>query len=41
MRIPAARIYFSKENRKELLKQIKEILVSGQLTLGKYGKGFE
>lgn len=41
MKIPAAKIYFPEEDRKELLKQIDEILESGQLTLGKYGKEFE
>ena len=41
MKIPAAKIYFPEENRTELLKQIDEILGSGQLTLGKYGKEFE
>ncbi len=41
MQIPAAKIYFPEEDRKELLKQIDIILQSGQLTLGKYGKEFE
>jgi dTDP-4-amino-4,6-dideoxygalactose transaminase len=41
MKIPAAKIYFPEEDRKELLKQIDGILESGQLTLGKYGKEFE
>ena len=41
MQIPAAKIYFPEEDRKELLKQIDGILESGQLTLGKYGKEFE
>ena len=41
MNIPAARIYFPEDDRKELLKQIDGILESGQLTLGKYGKEFE
>ena len=41
MKIPAAKIYVPKEDRKELLKQIDEILESGQLTLGKYSKEFE
>jgi dTDP-4-amino-4,6-dideoxygalactose transaminase len=39
--IPAARIYFPEEDRKELLKKIDEILKSGQLTLGKYTREFE
>ena len=41
MKIPAAKIYFPEEDRKELLEQIDEILASGQLTLGKYTKEFE
>ena len=41
MKIPAAKIYFPQEDRKELLKQIDEILQTGQLTLGKYTKEFE
>ena len=41
MKIPAAKIYFPEEDRKELQKQIDEILASGQLTLGNYTKGFE
>jgi dTDP-4-amino-4,6-dideoxygalactose transaminase len=41
MKIPAAKIYFPEEDRKELLRQIDEILESGQLTLGKYTKEFE
>ena len=41
MKIPAAKIYFLGEDRKELLKQIDGILESGQLTLGKYTKEFE
>ena len=41
MKIPAAKIYFPEEDRKELLKQIDEILASGQLTLGNYTKEFE
>ena len=41
MKIPAAKIYFPEEDRKELLNQIDVILESGQLTLGKYGKEFE
>ena len=41
MNIPAAKIYFPEEDRKELLKQIDGILASGQLTLGKYTKEFE
>jgi dTDP-4-amino-4,6-dideoxygalactose transaminase len=41
MKIPAAKIYFPEEDRKELLKQLDGIFESGQLTLGKYGKEFE
>ena len=41
MKIPAAKIYFPEEDRKELLKQIDGILESGQLTLGKYTREFE
>lgn len=41
MNIPAAKIYFSEDDRKILQKQIDGILESGQLTLGKYGKEFE
>lgn len=41
MQIPAARIYFPKEDRQALLEEIDEILQSGQLTLGKYTKEFE
>ncbi len=41
MKIPAARIYFPEDDRKEILKRIEGILESGQLTLGKYGKEFE
>ncbi len=41
MNIPAAKIYFPEDDRKEILKQIDGILESGQLTLGKYGKEFE
>lgn len=41
MQIPAARIYFSEEDRRKILEQIDGILKSGQLTLGKYTKQFE
>jgi perosamine synthetase len=41
MNIPAAKIYFPDEDRKELLSQIDMILKSGQLTLGKHTKDFE
>lgn len=41
MDVPAARIYFPEEDRKELLERIDGILNSGQLTLGKYGAEFE
>ena len=41
MNIPAAKIYFPPEDRRDLAQQIEGILASGQLTLGKYGKEFE
>ncbi len=41
MLIPSAKIVIPKEDRSVLLKRIDEILESGQLTLGKYGKEFE
>ena len=41
MQVPAAKIYFPEEDRKQLLQQIDGILESGQLTLGKYTKEFE
>jgi dTDP-4-amino-4,6-dideoxygalactose transaminase len=41
MQIPAARIYFPEEDRKELVRKIDGILQSGQLTLGKYTKELE
>jgi len=41
MQIPAARIRFPEEDRKQLLEQIDGILATGQLTLGKYTKEFE
>lgn len=41
MKVPPARIYFSEEDKKEILKKIEESLSTGQLTLGKNGKEFE
>ena len=41
MQVPAAKIYFSEEDRKKILKQVDGILESGQLTLGEYTKEFE
>jgi perosamine synthetase len=41
LNIPAARIYFPEEDRKERLQKIDGILGTGQLTLGKYGKELE
>lgn len=41
MNIPAAKIYFPEENRGEILEKIDEVLATGQLTLGKYGREFE
>lgn len=39
--VPAARIDFRPEDRRWIAERIEEILESGQLTLGKYGKQFE
>jgi perosamine synthetase len=41
MKIPAAKIYFPEDDRRAILSTIDEILTTGQLTLGKYGKRFE
>jgi len=41
MNIPAARIYFPDEDKEKISEQIKEVLTSGMLTLGKYCKQFE
>ncbi len=41
MQIPAAKIYFPEEDRRKILNCVDEILKSGQLTLGKYGREFE
>jgi len=41
MQVPAAKIHFSEEDRKRVLKQVDGILESGQLTLGKYTREFE
>lgn len=41
MKVPAASIYFPPEDRATILSQIDEILQTGQLTLGKYGRAFE
>jgi len=41
MQIPAAKIYFSEEDKRDILSQVEEVLTTGQLTLGKYGKQFE
>lgn len=41
MNIPAAKIYFPEEDRKEILQHIDEILKTGQLTLGNYGRELE
>lgn len=41
MNIPAAKICFPEKDRKEILHHIDEILKSGWLTLGNYGKEFE
>jgi dTDP-4-amino-4,6-dideoxygalactose transaminase len=39
--VPAARIEFRPEDRRWISERVEEILESGQLTLGKYGKAFE
>ena len=41
LRIPPAKVYFPEEDRKVILQQIDEALVTGQLTLGKHVKAFE
>ena len=41
MKVPTASIYFPPEDRAAILSQIDEILQTGQLTLGKYGRQFE
>lgn len=41
MQIPAAKIYFSEEDKKDISTKIEEVLTTGQLTLGKYGKELE
>ncbi|MFC1928750.1 hypothetical protein ACFLWC_04955 [Chloroflexota bacterium] len=41
MQIPAAKIYFPDEDKREILAKTEEILSTGQLTLGKYGRQFE
>ena len=41
MNIPAAKIYFPEEDRRQILHNIDNALETGQLTLGKYGKEFE
>ena len=40
-KIPAARIQFTPEDRAWITERIDEVLSTGQLTLGKYGKQFE
>jgi perosamine synthetase len=39
--VPAARIQFLPEDRDWIAERIKEVLESGQLTLGRYGEAFE
>ena len=39
--VPAAKIQFFPEDRIWIADRIQEVLASGQLTLGKYGKEFE
>ena len=41
LRIAPAKVYFPEEDRRAILQQIDEALVTGQLTLGKHGKSFE
>lgn len=41
MKIPPVKIYFPEDDRKEIVAKIEEVLVTGQLTLGKNGKEFE
>ncbi|MDR1727419.1 MAG: DegT/DnrJ/EryC1/StrS aminotransferase family protein [Acidobacteriota bacterium] len=41
MKVPAAKIQFLPEDRQWIADRIQEVLESGQLTLGKYGKEFE
>ena len=39
--VPSAKIYFPEEDRKKILNKIDDVLKSGYLTLGKYGKELE
>jgi dTDP-4-amino-4,6-dideoxygalactose transaminase len=41
LEVPAAKIYFPDEDRREILDNIGKILESGRLTLGEFGKEFE
>ena len=41
MNIPAAKIYFPEEDREKIVEKVGEVLTTGQLTLGKYGREFE
>lgn len=41
IKIPAAKIYFPEEDRREILADIEEILETGWLTLGKHGRELE
>lgn len=41
MQVPAAKIYFPEEDKRDISAKVEEILTTGQLTLGKYGKQFE
>lgn len=41
MKIPAAKIYFPEEDKEKILNQVKKVLDSGWLTLGKFGRQFE
>ncbi|MDQ2921718.1 MAG: DegT/DnrJ/EryC1/StrS family aminotransferase [Acidobacteriota bacterium] len=41
LKIPPAKVYFPEEDRRAILQQIDEALVTGQLTLGKHVRAFE
>src|SRR3989339_838770 len=41
MKVPSTKISFPEEDRKEILKKINDVLISGQLTLGNYTREFE
>ncbi|HPO90733.1 MAG TPA: DegT/DnrJ/EryC1/StrS family aminotransferase [Victivallales bacterium] len=41
MKIPPVKVYFSEEDKQEIIAKINEVLSSGQLTQGKYNTEFE